>query len=56
MLLAHDEIHLVLVVDLIIEPQSNVVTVGAGRAFFRVELLRQLRSLIDEQMARKEAR
>jgi hypothetical protein len=28
-----------------------VVTVGAGRAFFRADLLRQLRRLIDEQMA-----
>jgi hypothetical protein len=32
-----------------------VVAVGAGRALFRVDLLRQLRRLIDEQMARKEA-
>ena len=30
-----------------------VITVGAGRAFFRADLLRQLRRLIDEQMARK---
>ena len=28
-----------------------VVTVGAGRAFFRADRLRQLRRLIDEQMA-----
>src|SRR5262249_15544465 len=27
------------------------VTVGAGRAFFRADLLRQLRKLIDERMA-----
>jgi len=31
------------------------VTVGAGRALFRADLLRQLRRLVDEQMARKEA-
>ena len=31
-----------------------VVTVGAGRAFFRAHLLRQLRRLIDQQMARRE--
>jgi hypothetical protein len=31
-----------------------VVTVGAGRAFFRADLLRQLRRLVDEQVARKE--
>jgi hypothetical protein len=30
-----------------------VVTVGAGRALFRADLLRQLRRLIDEQMAGK---
>jgi hypothetical protein len=28
-----------------------VVTVGAGRAFFRADLLRQLRKLIDERVA-----
>ena len=28
-----------------------VVTVGAGRAFFRANLLRQLRRLIDERVA-----
>lgn len=27
------------------------VTVGAGRAFFRADLLRQLRKLIDERVA-----
>ena len=32
-----------------------VVTIGADRAFFRADLLRQLRTLVDEQMARKEA-
>jgi len=32
-----------------------VVTIGAERAFFRADLLRQLRTLVDEQMARKEA-
>ncbi|HEY6849368.1 MAG TPA: DUF5372 family protein [Terracidiphilus sp.] len=31
-----------------------VVTIGAGRALFRADLLRQLRRLIDDQMARKE--
>ena len=31
-----------------------VVTIGAGRAFFRADLLRHLRRLIDEQIARKE--
>ena len=33
-----------------------VVMLGAGRAFFRADLLRQLRKLLDEQMARREAR
>jgi hypothetical protein len=32
-----------------------VVMLSAGRAFFRADLLRQLRKLIDEHMARKEA-
>jgi hypothetical protein len=32
-----------------------VITVGAGRAFFRADHLRQLRRLMDEQMARREA-
>jgi hypothetical protein len=32
-----------------------VITVGAGRAFFRADHLRQLRRLIDERMARREA-
>ena len=31
-----------------------VVTVGAGRAFFRADLLRQLRKLIDERVARRD--
>jgi hypothetical protein len=31
-----------------------VITVGAGRAFFRADFLRQLRGLVDEQMTRKE--
>jgi Family of unknown function (DUF5372) len=31
-----------------------VVTIGAGRACFRADLLRQLRTLIDEQMAQRE--
>jgi hypothetical protein len=33
-----------------------VVTLGAGRAFFRTDLLRQLRRLVDEQVAREVAR
>ncbi len=32
-----------------------VVTIGAGRAFFRADLLRQLRRLVDERTAGKEA-
>ena len=32
-----------------------VVTVGAGRAFFRADRLRQLRRLIDEQLTGKGA-
>lgn len=32
-----------------------VITVGAGRVLFRADLLRQLRKLIDEQIARQEA-
>ena len=31
-----------------------VITVGAGRAFFRADLLRQLRSVVDQQIARSE--
>ena len=31
------------------------VRIGADRAFFRADLLRQLRTLVDEQMARKKA-
>jgi hypothetical protein len=34
---------------------APVITVGAGRAFFRADHLRQLRKLIDEQMARRAA-
>jgi hypothetical protein len=30
------------------------VTIGQGRAYFRADLLRQLRGLIDEQTGRKE--
>lgn len=30
------------------------VTVGAGRAVFRADLLRQVRRLVDEQLTRKE--
>lgn len=32
-----------------------VISVGAGRAFFRVDLLRELRRLIDRQMAGRDA-
>ncbi len=31
-----------------------LITIGAGRAFFRADLLRQLRNLVDEQIIRKE--
>jgi hypothetical protein len=31
-----------------------VITIGAGRALFRADRLRQLRRLVDEQLARKE--
>jgi hypothetical protein len=31
-----------------------VIAVGAGRAFFRADHLRQLRRLIDEEVARRE--
>jgi Family of unknown function (DUF5372) len=31
-----------------------VITIGAGRALFRADFLRQLRRLIDEQVARQE--
>jgi hypothetical protein len=31
-----------------------LITIGADRAFFRADLLRQLRRLIDEQTTRKE--
>ena len=31
-----------------------VITVGAGRAFFRADLLRQLRRLIDKQVSASE--
>jgi Family of unknown function (DUF5372) len=37
----------------VLEPDL-VVTVGAGRAFFRTDLLRELRNLIDECLRRKE--
>jgi hypothetical protein len=32
-----------------------VVTVGAGRALFRTDLLRELRKLVDERLRQKEA-
>jgi len=38
-----------------IHAPDPVITVGAGRAFFRADLLRQLRRLIDEQRARRAA-
>ena len=31
-----------------------LVTIGAGRAFFRADLLRQLRKLINGQLTRRE--
>jgi hypothetical protein len=37
----------------VLEPDL-VVTVGAGRAFFRTDQLRQLRRLIDDYLQRKE--
>lgn len=36
-----------------IQDPDPVIAVGAGRAFFRADLLRQLRKLIDEQPPRK---
>ena len=33
-----------------------VITIGAGRAFFRADLLRQLRKAIDQQMSLNGAR
>jgi len=38
-----------------IHTPDPAMTIGAGRAFFRADLLRQLRTLIDEQMVRREA-
>jgi hypothetical protein len=38
-----------------IHTPDAVITVGSGRAFFRVDLLRELRRLIDKQIAGKEA-
>jgi hypothetical protein len=32
-----------------------VVTIGAGRALFRTDLLRELRKLVDERLRQKEA-
>jgi len=37
-----------------IHAPDPVITVGAGRAFFRADLLRQLRRLIDKQITRSE--
>jgi hypothetical protein len=36
-----------------IQGPAPVIAVGAGRAFFRADLLCQLRKLIDEQLPRK---
>jgi hypothetical protein len=36
-----------------IQGADPVITVGAGRAFFRADMLRQLRKAIDEQLPRK---
>jgi hypothetical protein len=33
-----------------------VITVGAERAFFRADMLRQLRKAVDEQVSRKDSR
>jgi hypothetical protein len=38
-----------------IRTPDPLMTVSAGRALFRVDLLRQLRRLVDEQTARREA-
>ncbi len=38
-----------------IHTPDPVITVGAGRAVFRADLLRELRRLIDKQIARREA-
>ena len=38
-----------------IQGPDPVIAVGAGRAFFRADLLRQLRNLIDGQADRKES-
>ena len=35
-----------------IQGPDPVITIGAGRAFFRADLLRQLRKAIDEQLSR----
>jgi hypothetical protein len=37
-----------------VQEPDLVLTIGAGRAFFRADLLRQLRRMVDEEMARKE--
>jgi Family of unknown function (DUF5372) len=36
-----------------IHTPDPVITVGAGRAFFRADLLRELRRMIDKQIAGK---
>ena len=38
----------------VLEPDL-VVTVGAGRALFRTDLLRELRNLVDECLRQREA-
>ena len=39
-----------------IQGPDPVITIGAGRAFFRADLLRQLRKAIDQQMSLNGAR
>jgi hypothetical protein len=39
-----------------IQGPDPVIAIGAGRAFFRADLLRQLRKAIDEQLSRNGAR
>ena len=39
-----------------IQVPDPVITIGAGRAFFRADLLRQLRKATDEQLSRKDSR
>jgi hypothetical protein len=39
-----------------IQVPDPVITIGAGRAFFRADLLRQLRKAIDQQISLNGAR